>query len=64
MVLNAGVSLAGYRLWPDAAGLSLSAGMIGALVGALVEAVPFPIDDNFAIPIISGVAMVLAGIMQ
>lgn len=43
-------------------GLSPQAAAIGALVGALVEAVPFPIDDNFAIPIISGVAMVLAGI--
>lgn len=64
VVLNAGVSLAGYRLWPDVAGLSLSAGVIGALVGALVEAVPFPIDDNFAIPIVSGVAMVLVGAMQ
>lgn len=64
IILSAGVSLAGQRFWPEVQGLSLSAGTIGALVGALVEAVPFPIDDNFAVPIISGVAMVLVGAMQ
>jgi dolichol kinase len=64
VILNAAVTLAGSRLWPDAPGLSISAGAIGAVAGAIVEAVPFPIDDNFAIPIVSGVAMVLAGAVQ
>jgi len=32
----------------------------GALVAAIVEALPLPVDDNFSIPILSGVAMVLA----
>ncbi len=57
IVLNEAVSLA-------ASDLSLATVVVGALVGALVEAVPFPIDDNFAIPIISGVAMSLTRILQ
>ena len=56
LVLNGGVSLV-------TPGLSAPTVITGALVGALVEAVPFPIDDNFAIPIISGVAMSLARIL-
>lgn len=44
-------------------GLTPLAVVTGALVGALVEAVPLPIDDNFAIPVISGVAMSLARIL-
>lgn len=56
LILNAGVSLA-------APGLTPLAVVAGALVGAVVEAVPFPIDDNFAVPIISGVAMSLARIL-
>lgn len=64
MALNAGVTLASDRLWHDSGGLSLPAGAVGALVGALVEAVPFPIDDNFAIPIVSGAAMVLVGAVR
>ena len=55
--LNAGVSL-------FAEGLSHSTIVAGAVVGALVEALPLPIDDNFAVPIISGVAMVLTRIIQ
>lgn len=64
LALVEGVAVVAARL-PEAGGgdgLTPQAAAIGALVGALVEAVPFPIDDNFAIPIISGVSMVLAGI--
>jgi len=32
--------------------------LVGALIGALIETVPWPLDDNFTIPI--GVGMVLA----
>jgi dolichol kinase len=56
LILNWGVSLI-------APGLTRLAIVTGALIGALVEAVPFPIDDNFAIPIVSGVAMSLARIL-
>jgi dolichol kinase len=65
IALNQAVSLAMARLEPDATGwLTPAAVAIGALVGAVVEAVPLPIDDNFAIPILSGVAMVLAGVIR
>jgi dolichol kinase len=56
LILNGGVSLI-------APGLTPLAVVAGALVGALVEAVSLPIDDNFAIPIVSGVAMSLARIL-
>lgn len=63
LVLNLAVGWALPRLGPGTASLSPSAALAGALVGGLVEATPFPIDDNFAIPITSGVAMVLTGII-
>ena len=53
LALNFAVSLLAPELTPLMV-------ITGAVVGALVEAVPFPIDDNFAIPIVSGVAMTLA----
>jgi len=63
LVLDAGVILLLARIpSSEPASLTWGSAVTGAVVGALVEAVPFPIDDNFAIPIISGVAMVLAGI--
>ncbi len=37
--------------------LPLWVGMIGALVATLVEAAPLPINDNFSVPLISGVIM-------
>jgi dolichol kinase len=63
LVLDAGVILLlAMTGSSDPASLTWATAAVGAVVGAVVEAVPFPIDDNFAIPIISGVAMVLAGI--
>ena len=40
-------------------GLDLYTVLIGAAVAAVAEALPLPVDDNFSIPILSGVAMVL-----
>ncbi len=40
-------------------GLDDRTAFTGALVAAVVEALPLPVDDNFSIPILSGVAMVL-----
>ena len=63
LALDAGLILLLAKLAPsEPSGLTPATAAIGAIVGAVVEAVPFPIDDNFAIPIISGVAMVLSGI--
>ncbi len=41
-------------------GLSGGTVLAGAVVAAVVEALPLPLDDNFSIPILSGVAMTLA----
>ena len=41
-------------------GLETRTAFAGALVAAVAEALPLPVDDNFSIPILSGVAMVLA----
>lgn len=64
VALNLAVGWVLPRLAPGTAGLSPAAAVVGALVGGLVEAVPFPVDDNFAIPILSGVAMVLTEIIS
>ncbi|MGD9141956.1 MAG: SEC59/DGK1/VTE5 family protein [bacterium] len=40
-------------------GLDTYTALIGAAVAAVAEALPLPVDDNFSIPILSGVAMVL-----
>jgi len=43
-------------LAPD---LAISVGLIGALVAAVVEALPLGVDDNISVPILSGVVMTL-----
>ncbi|WP_420454082.1 diacylglycerol/polyprenol kinase family protein [Rubrivirga sp.] len=42
--------------WPGA-GLTLAACAVGAVVGAAVEALPIPVNDNFRVPLLSGLAM-------
>ena len=42
-------------------GLTMPVAVIGAVVAAVVEALPFGIDDNVTVPILSGLAMTLAG---
>lgn len=42
--------------WPES-GLSVAVCAIGALTGALVEALPIPINDNLRVPILTGLAM-------
>ena len=37
--------------------LPLWVGAIGALVATLVEAAPLPINDNFSVPLVSGLVM-------
>lgn len=39
------------------AGLPLAACAVGAGVGAVLEAVPIPVNDNFRVPLLSGLAM-------
>ncbi|MDH3889596.1 MAG: phosphatidate cytidylyltransferase [candidate division Zixibacteria bacterium] len=40
-------------------GLALTVAVAGAVVAAVVEALPFGIDDNVTVPILSGLAMTL-----
>jgi len=47
---------AAVAAWPGTA-LSLTACAVGAGVGAAVEALPIPINDNFRVPLLSGLAM-------
>lgn len=47
------------NLWPSA-DLGIALPLVGALVGAALEALPIPIDDNMRVPLLSGLAMVLA----
>ena len=42
--------------WPGS-GLTLAACALGALVGAAVEALPIPVNDNFRVPLLTGLAM-------
>ena len=42
--------------WPGAA-LTLAACAVGAVVGAALEALPIPVNDNFRVPVLSGLAM-------
>ena len=45
-------------------GLPLTVGLIGALVAAIAEAIPFGIDDNVTVPLISGASMsIVTGIL-
>lgn len=41
--------------------LSWEIGLIGAFVATIVEALPWKIDDNVTVPLLSGIAMTLAG---
>ncbi len=43
-----------------APGISLTVGLIGAVVATVVEALSTRIDDNISVPILSGLAMTLA----
>ncbi len=45
--------------WPGA-DLPLGVIAVGAVVGALLEAVPIPVNDNFRVPVLSGLAMLAA----
>lgn len=40
-------------------GLPLVAGLVGALVATIAEASPWELDDNFSVPLSSGVAMAI-----
>ena len=42
--------------WPDA-GLTPMVCVIGAVTGTALEALPIPINDNFRVPLLSGLAM-------
>ncbi len=42
--------------WPGA-GLTLAACAAGAVVGAIAEAVPVPVNDNVRVPLVAGAAM-------
>jgi dolichol kinase len=46
----------GVYLIPD---LAFQIGFIGAIIGAFIEALPVPIDDNITVPLIAGGAMQL-----
>ncbi len=41
-------------------GISLSVGLLGAVVATLVEAWPFGVDDNVSVPLLSGLTMHMA----
>ncbi len=45
-------------------GISLSVGLLGAVVATLVEAWPFGVDDNVSVPLLSGLAMHMAIILK
>lgn len=47
---------AAVTAWP-AVGLTLAACAVGAVAGAILEALPIPINDNFRVPVLSGLAM-------
>ena len=44
--------------WPGAEFGPLAVG-VGAVVGAALEALPIPINDNFRVPVLSGLAMMI-----
>ena len=46
--------------WPGS-GLTVAMCAVGAAVGAGVEALPIPLNDNVRVPVLSGLAMVAAG---
>ncbi len=47
-------------LVPD---LALSVGLTGAVVAALIEAMPLGLDDNVSVPLIAGLVMTVSGIL-
>ena len=51
---------AAVAAWPPAE-LGLAACAVGAVVGAAVEALPIPVNDNVRVPLVAGLAMVLMG---
>ena len=55
LVVGVGLALAGVT--PRHPGVAL-----GALVAALVELLPLPVDDNLTVPLAAGLAMALAGV--
>lgn len=50
----------GVVAWPGS-GLGVGACAAGAVVGALVEMAPIPLNDNVRVPVLSGLAMVAVG---
>ena len=46
--------------WPGS-GLTAGVCALGAVVGAIVEAAPIPLNDNVRVPLLSGLAMAVAG---
>ena len=48
----------GVVAWPGS-GVGLGTVALGAVVGAAVEAVPIPLNDNVRVPVLSGLAMSL-----
>ncbi len=53
--------LAGACLLPvESLGLTIPVLLVGAAAAALTELMPFPVDDNFTIPIGAGIAMLAA----
>lgn len=48
----------GVAFWPGA-GLTLGACLVGALAGAVAEAVPMGVNDNLRVPLVAGAAMAL-----
>ena len=51
---------AAYVAAAFAAGLAVAACAVGAVVGAALEALPIPVNDNFRVPLLSGLAMLAA----
>ncbi|MDT0633106.1 SEC59/DGK1/VTE5 family protein [Rubrivirga sp. S365] len=51
---------AAIAAWPPAE-LGLVACAVGAVVGAAVEALPIPVNDNVRVPLVVGLAMVAVG---
>jgi len=46
--------------WPGA-DLTFGVVLVGALAGAALEALPIPVNDNFRVPVLSGLAMLAVG---
>ena len=47
--------------WAAPSDLPVAACAVGAVVSALVEALPIPINDNVRVPLVAGLAMALVG---